>query len=96
MSSFEASGQAMSAAGQRFVQAAESLSAHPIHSLAVGDVGSADIAAALRAFQSEWGAYLRLRADASRRAEATLTGAARDIARADELIAQRADRLGRV
>jgi hypothetical protein len=95
MSGFEASGQGMSAAGQRFVQAAEALSSHPIHGLAVGDVGSAEVAGALRAFQSEWGAYLRARAKASTLAEATLTGAAQDVARADELMAQRAARLGR-
>ncbi|MBQ3360081.1 MAG: hypothetical protein IJG47_14445 [Microbacterium sp.] len=92
---FEADGDEMNAAARRFEEVADSLSALPIHDLVIGDVGSPQVADALRAFQSEWSAYVRRRTDVLLVAKGTLVGVANDVARADELIAQRADRLGR-
>jgi hypothetical protein len=94
MSTFEADGDEMNAAARRLEEVAGTLSALPVHDLVVGDVGSLQVADALRAFQSEWSAYARRRRDAILALRGTLVGAANDVARADELIAQRTERLG--
>jgi hypothetical protein len=95
MSTFEVSGQELGAAGRRFAEVADQLAGIPIHDLMVGDVGSVEVADALRAFQASWSAYARRRSEATLAASGTLDGVANDVARADELIAQRAARLGR-
>ncbi len=90
---FEISGEELRAAGARFEEVADVLAAQPLPSIDVGDLGSERVENAVRLFRDEWTSYARRRALLATVVAATLDSAATDVARADELLTERADRL---
>lgn len=93
MMRFEMSGEELRAAGARFGQAAEALGTLPLHSIEISDLGSERVESAVRLFRDEWNSYARRRALFATAVKAMLDSASADVARADELLAQRADRM---
>ena len=71
------------------------IAAHPVHHLAVGDLGHAGVAAALQEFRTAWVAEFHRRKQGTEQAAAVLTSAASDTERLDTLLAQAASRVTR-
>lgn len=69
------------------------IATHPVHQLAVGDVGHAGVAAALNQFRQAWLAELHLRQGGATQAGQILTVAATDAEHLDTLLAQSSSRM---
>ncbi|MFF1573797.1 hypothetical protein ACFVWR_13700 [Leifsonia sp. NPDC058292] len=94
MSTFECSPQQLRNAATNASTIGRAIATHPVHALAGGDIGHAEVAAALESFRSAWSGELRLRDEAAQQAARLLNTAAADTQHLDALLAHAAAGLG--